>query len=359
MSDQIEQVRLHLLRYPLAGPTGGSGLTAVDVLVLEAADGHGVRGLGFSYCLGLGGAVVLAAARELLDRFVVGQSVVDPEALWLQLTSALNRIGRGAHYLAIAAIDVAMWDLHAKRHGVPLGVAMGGTARRVPVYGSGGFRPGMASQQVVDIAQRYAEQGISAFKLRAGGTAMDAQQMQAIRRHLPSQATLMVDANEKCDTQTAIALASACADHGALWFEEPVRSHDLDAYREVARCSGVPLATGEHLQGEFEFQPFLDAKLVRYAQPDLAMAGGLTGCLHIARRCAAHDVEMTPHFLPTLFIHLAAVTPCVTWLEDFPLLEPLFGGPRTFGANGMLDLPDTPGHGMQFDADALSRYAVN
>jgi L-alanine-DL-glutamate epimerase-like enolase superfamily enzyme len=359
MSDRIDRVRLHLLRYPLAGPTGGSGLTAVDVLVVEVADGNDARGVGFSYCLGLGGTVVLAAARELMDKFVVGQSIADPEAFWLKLTAALNRVGRGAHYLAIAAIDVALWDLHAKRLGLPLGLAMGGTARRVPVYGSGGFRPGMSPEQIVDIAQRYADQGISAFKLRAAGNAADAPQMQAIRRRLPASVTLMVDANEKCDTQSATSLAAACADHGALWLEEPVHSYDLEAYRALARRSRVPLATGEHLQGEFEFQSFLAAQLVSYAQPDLAMAGGLTGCLRIARQCAAFNVEVAPHFLPTLFIHLAAAVPCVSWLEDFPLLEQLFGGPRTFEADGMLGLPETPGHGMQIDAEALARYAVS
>ncbi len=129
MSRGYAKCSAELLRFPLSGPTGGSGITAVDVIVVDLEDSNGATGTGFSYVLGGGGATVLATCGDLLDRFVAGQDCVPPPALWHRLAGSLNRLGRGIGYLAIAAIDVAAWDLHARRLDEPLGVALGGAAR--------------------------------------------------------------------------------------------------------------------------------------------------------------------------------------------------------------------------------------
>ncbi|MEK9644314.1 MAG: hypothetical protein VW547_02095, partial [Alphaproteobacteria bacterium] len=118
MSGRIEKATAELWVYPLSGPTGGSGITAVDVIVIDLEDDQGNTGTGFSYVLGGGGATVTMAARDMIERFVADRDIVPPQALWRRLAGSLNRLGRGIGYLAIAAIDVAMWDLHAKRQGV-------------------------------------------------------------------------------------------------------------------------------------------------------------------------------------------------------------------------------------------------
>lgn len=141
MLHRYQRTTAQLLRLDLGTPTGGSGLTAVDVLIVQLEDDDARVGLGFSYVLGNGGSAMLAAARDLLDTFVDEKDIVPPQALWRRLTAALNRSGRGVSYLAIAAIGVAAWDLHAKALELPLGEAMGGELRSLPVCGSATFPP--------------------------------------------------------------------------------------------------------------------------------------------------------------------------------------------------------------------------
>jgi L-alanine-DL-glutamate epimerase-like enolase superfamily enzyme len=345
-----------LWRYPLAGPTGGSGITAVDVIVVEIADADGRTGLGFSYVLGGGGAVVRGHAAELLDRFVAGQPAIPPQALWRRMAGSLNRLGRGVGYLAIAAIDVAAWDLHAKALGVPLAVALGGVPRAVPVYGSGGFGPTQDPEDAIVRALAYAERGCKAVKLRVAGNTDDIARIGAVADQLPPDVDIMIDANEKCDLAHAQWLANACPNLGVLWLEEPLPASDVGAYRTLARNCPVAIATGEHLQGAVEFLPYLEARVPAVVQPDLAMVGGITEALRIAHLAEHFGVAVSPHFLPALFVHVAAAAPSIKWLEDFPLLEPLFEGLPEFGPDGLLSPLPTPGHGMRFAAGARERY---
>ena len=344
-----------LLSLDLGRPIGGSGLTAVEILVVDLTDEEGNRGTGFSYALGGGGGVMLAAANDLLARIVTGHPQRHPVALWRNLVGALNRMGRGASYLGIAAIDVAAWDLHAKAGGVPLGVAMGGEMRKVPIYGSAGFRPNMEAAEIVDIANGYAEQGCTAVKLRLAGSREDGERLAAVRDALPATMDLMADANEKCDRVRAMWLLNECARHNLLWLEEPLPAYDADGYAALARNSRSPIASGEHLQGRAEFAPYLKAGQFAIAQPDLAMAGGLTECLRVALLAEACNVSVSPHFLPALFVHLAAAAPNVQWLEHFPLLEPIFDEPIDLN-NGAIEALDVPGHGISISAETREKY---
>ena len=347
-----------LWRYPLAGPTGGSGITAVDVIVVSLEDSEGETGLGFSYVLGGGGAVVKAAADDLLSRFVAGESCVPPEALWRRLAASLNRVGRGIGYVAIAAIDVAAWDLHARASGVPLYTALGGVARTVPVYGSGGFRPDQDPDAAIAQALAYAGRGCKAVKLRVAGNRADVARMRAVSDALPEGVDLMVDANERCDLARAVWLANECAAVNALWLEEPLPADALHGYANLATRSPVPIATGEHLQGAVELKPYFSAGACAVVQPDLAMMGGISECLRAGRIAEYHDVSVSPHFLPALFVHLACALPNVRWLEDFPLLEPLFDTPLAMDENGTMTPGDAPGHGLAWASGAREEYRV-
>ena len=357
-SRRIVRAEAELWRYPLAGPTGGSGITAVDVIVVSLEDSRGETGLGFSYVLGGGGGVVKAAAEDLSARFVAGECCVPPEALWRRLAASLNRVGRGIGYVAIAAIDVAAWDLHARAAGVPLYAALGGVSRTVPVYGSGGFRPDQDPDAAVARALAYAGRGCKAVKLRVAGNRADVARMRAVADALPAGVDLMVDANERCDLARALWLANECAAVDALWLEEPLPADALQGYAALAARSPVPIATGEHLQGIVELKPYFSAHACAVLQPDLAMMGGIGECLRAARIAESPDVSVSPHFLPALFVHLACALPNVRWLEDFPLLEPLFDAPLAMDENGTMTPGDAPGHGLAWAPGAREAYRI-
>jgi L-alanine-DL-glutamate epimerase-like enolase superfamily enzyme len=357
-SSEIVRGTAQFLRFPLARATGGSGVTSVEVVAVDLDAGDGTTGTGFTYCLRGGGGVVLAAARDLLDQAIIGQSAEAPAALWRRMAATLNRLGRGAHYLAIAAIDLAVWDLHAKQRALPLGIALGGAAGSFPVYGSGGYTPNQAPEDAARQAKAHVEAGFKAVKLRLAGDRSDIARMRAVRDALPPGVDLMVDANEKCDLARAQWLASVCAEFGVLWLEEPLPAGQVEAHLALARTSPVPIASGEHWQGSIEARPFIAGGACAVFQPDLAAMGGITECLRAAQLAEQFGVSVAPHFLPALFVHLAAAAPNVTWLEDFPLLEPLFTTEAATDKAGRMALPATPGHGLAWAEGARDAYAV-
>ncbi|MEK9644315.1 MAG: enolase C-terminal domain-like protein, partial [Alphaproteobacteria bacterium] len=120
--------------------------------------------------------------------------------------------------------------------------------------------------------------------------------------------------------------------------------------------SPVPIATGEHHQGAVELGPLMEARAVSVVQPDLAMMGGLTECLRVAQIAEHYNLVVSPHFLPSLFIHVAAAAPAIRWMEDFPLLEPLFDDPAGMDGDGNIAPPDAPGHGLVWADGARKEF---
>jgi len=358
MNKKIEHVNSELLRYRLDKPVGGSGVASVDVIVVDIELSAGSKGMGFSYVLGDSGEVTLAATRDLIERFVKDQPLEHPEKMVSRIRESFNRLGRGPLYIAMAAIDVAIWDVYAKDLGVSVGSAMGGQARTIPVYGSGGFNAKQSMDEVVSVTSDYLERGVTAIKPRVSGRPEDEKIILAVSDLVDEKAFVMVDANEKCTIEQAKWLCGIAQDAGVLFVEEPLGAYDLNGYRLLKENYSNLVATGEHLQGIFEAQLFIEDDNCAVFQPDLAMMGGLTECLRVAKLAEAMGVNIAPHFLPSIFIHLAAAAPNVTWLEDFPLLEPLFGNPQCFQSNGMLTLPETAGLGFNLDEAARSEFLI-
>ncbi len=358
MQRKIKRAEIDHLLYRLPGAVGGSGVSAVDVYVVDLECSDGTAGWGFSYGLRGGAPAVRAAAADLIDRFVLGTNAEAPAATWRQMHAALNRIGRGAHYVAIAAIDLALWDLHAKQRKVTLAEALGGRPRAVPVYGSGGYTSNQSPDAAAEMAATQAKAGFPLVKLRVAGDRHDIERIKAVRAALPNGVDIAVDANEKCDLARAKWLAKVCADHNLLWLEEPLPAQDLAGYVALARTAPVAIALGEHLQGVSECMPFFEARACAVAQPDLAVIGGISEALRVCQMAEAFGIGAAPHFLPALFVHLAAAAPNVTWLEDFPLLEPLFDIAVKIDNHRRMAPGDRPGHGLKLRDDALKEYRV-
>ncbi len=344
---RIAACAVDLFTYRLDRPMGGSGVAEVDILTAELTDTDGARGFGFSYVIAGGGAPLAPICRGLAERFLVDKLVPAPPAAWRSIAKSFNRTGAGWNMLALAALDVALWDLAATRAGVSLGVAMGGAPRPTPVYASGPFQPGMAPAAAAEAALAATETGFRGVKPRVGAVPADDAMIAAVNAALPADRSLMLDVNEKGDLARARRLLEVARDHGVLFVEEPLPSSDLGGFRRLATGSAVTVATGEHLQTLTAFEPYVAGGLAGILQPDLAMIGGLTPSLALAEVAAFHGIGLAPHFLPGLFVHLAAASPAVTWLEDFALLEPMFDGWPAMTADGTMTVDaGRPGHGL-------------
>ena len=359
MAKEIQVATANLWQLVLKNAVGGSGVNAVDIIVVDLKTGDGLEGRGFSYVLGSSGKTATNAAREIIKDFLIKKTLTHPESLAREIRQSFNRTGRGPNAIAHAAIDTAAWDLYAKSLNCPVGIAMGGSEREVPVYGSGGFNTKQNPDEAAQQALSYLELGVKAVKPRVSGTRKDEKIIEAVRYAIGDKADLMLDANEKCDQTTAIRLLEIAHSHNALFVEEPLPAHSIEGYRQISAKSSCAIAAGEHLQGITEASPFLMNGICNIIQPDLAMMGGLTESLRLARCAEILDISVAPHFLPNVFIHLAIAMPNVVWLEDFPLLEPIFGNPETFDASGMLKLNGLPGLGLNWDENAEKRFKVD
>jgi L-alanine-DL-glutamate epimerase-like enolase superfamily enzyme len=239
-----------------------------------------------------------------------------------------------------------------------LGEAMGGTQRTMPVYGSGGYRPNQTPDEAAEQAVKQANAGFPMVKLRLAGDRTDIARMTAVRDALPVHVDMSVDTNEKCDLNRAQWLARECAELSVLWFEEPLTATDYAGHAALARTSPVPIATGEHLQGSIECMPLFRDQSCAIIQPDLAAIGGITEALRVTHLAEHFGISCAPHFLPALFIHLAAAAPSVTWLEDFPLLEPMFDIDVTIDDQQRMTAGKRPGHGLHWADGAREEFRV-
>jgi len=269
-----------------------------------------------------------------------------------------HRLGHGIASLAIAAVDIALWDLRARLAGVSLAAALGQVRDRVPAYGSGRASPTLPVDDLVRLSAEYVSAGFHAVKIRIGREpAADAERLRQVRKAVGPGVRIMCDANERLDLPTALWLGRQLVDTGIYWLEEPLLSQDLEGYRRLRAALPIPLALGEHVFSHREFIPYIANGAIDIVQPDACMIGGLSEAMKIGRVAEAFGLALAPHFMTELHVHLAAALPRATYVEYYPFMDDLL----TEGLvveDGHVLVPKGPGHGVQFTDEAWKRYRV-
>lgn len=241
-------------------------------------------------------------APELLDR-----DPADVESIWDHLYGMMRVRGSfGGFYVdAIAALDIALWDLRARATGLPLHELLGKRVHeRVPGYLSGLPAATLASR--VDMARAFQAQGHDAFKIHAVVSAEGIpEEVAALREALGDSAKLMVDLHWKFDADQALEMIARLAPYGVQFVEAPVKPEDLAGLARTAREGSIPVAAGEEWHTEYEAKLRLDAEAVHFIQPEMGHTG-VTQFLRIARLAEAHGVQIAPHATIGTGIFLAA-----------------------------------------------------
>lgn len=360
VTNTVVDVATRLLHVPFKTARGGSGATGVEVVHVTLTDIDGATGTGFTYALTGGGAAIATA----IERDIAGQvRNTQPEAWtrgWLQAQSRFSRLGGGVGIAALSAVDIAVWDLKGVRAGLPLHRLLGSHRDVVPAYGSGRATNDMSVSELVEGTQAYLDEGYAGVKLRAGAArpADDLARLRAVRDAVGEDVLLMVDCNERLDLPTAIWLAPRLAELDLFWLEEPLKASDIAGHVHLAGVAGLPIAAGEHLHSRFAFAEYARRGAASVLQPDASLIGGVTEFMRIATVAEALGATVTPHFLPELHVHLTAAAPTGIFVEHFPLIDDLLA--ETLSAvDGVMTPPDRPGHGILWDLDALTRFAVS
>ena len=331
---------------------------------------------GWGECLGphtVNAAIVQAMAPALIGR---DPALIEP--IWFDLYSAWRDQGqRGATVTAQSGIDIALWDLAGKAHGVPVHRLLGGAFRtEVPAYATGGFRPHGRDrlERLVEETAGYTAEGFRAAKIKIGfGLDEDEAVIRAVREAIGG-ADLMIDANHSYDAVEAIELGRRVGDCRIEWFEEPVVPELLDGYARVRAGQPIPVAGGETWHGRLAHAQAIAAGAVDILQPDVAGCGGITEMRKIAAHAETAGIRVVPHVWGTgvavaASLHILATLPPqpgrhasrAPWLEfdrtPHPYRMAVLREPIEH-ERGIVRVPDGPGLGIAIDRAAIERFAA-
>jgi L-talarate/galactarate dehydratase len=359
--DKITSVTLSLVFLPLERPISDAKvltgrqkpMTQIAFLFAEIATLEGHEGVGYSYSKRAGGPGLYAHAKEIADD-VIGEDPNDIQRIWTKLVWAGASVGRsGLATQAIAAIDIALWDLKAKRAGLPLAKLLGAHRDSVACYNTSGGFFSSPLEEIIENAHNSLERGIGGIKIKVGqpDPRIDLNRVEAIRAELSDEVALMVDANQQWDRVSALRIGRQLERYGLTWIEEPLDCYDAEGHAMLADKLDTPIATGEMLTSTAEHRLLIERRSVDYIQPDAARVGGITQFLRIMALGEEAGLKLAPHFAMEIHLHLSAAYALEAWVEHFDWLEPLFNE-RLRIAGGRMHVPARPGLGFSLSDQA-------
>jgi L-talarate/galactarate dehydratase len=361
--DRVEWVKLSLCFLPLPAPVSDAKvltgrqkpLTEVAFIFAEIRTREGHEGIGFGYSKRAGGPGMYAHAKEIAPN-LIGEDPNDIAKIFTKLLWAGASMGRsGLTTQAIAPFDIALWDLKAKRAGLPLAKLLGAHRDSVQCYNtSGGFLHTPLDQVLANVAISR-ESGIGGIKIKVGqpDIAADLQRVKAVRELLGPDFPLMVDANQQWDRTTAQRVGRRLEEFNLTWIEEPLDAYDFEGHAALAASLDTPIATGEMLTSFGEHAQLITSNASDFVQPDAPRVGGITPFLQIMALADFKGRKLAPHFAMEIHLHLAAAFSQEPWLEHFEWLGPLFNEQMAL-RDGRMWLSDRPGLGFSLSEQALA-----
>ncbi|NUQ62932.1 MAG: mandelate racemase/muconate lactonizing enzyme family protein [Pirellulales bacterium] len=368
---KITELRPFILHVPVTG----SGIAdsshqvtdwgAVGALIDTDA---GIRGCGYTGTHGHlpTDRLICDCIEHAYAPLLAGEDPRNVRALWSKLyhCPSIRWVGRaGITQMALAAIDVALWDIQAKAAGMPLWKLLGGgESKRLEAYNTDGGWLNWSLEQLVADAQTMVEEGFRGIKIKVGSPDPndDLRRIAAVREAIGPGVKLMVDGNGRWDLPTARNLGRKFCDFDIVWFEEPMWFDDVRGHRALARAIETPIALGEQLYSLDAFASFIEAGAVQYVQPDVTRLGGITPWLQVADLALAYRLPVVAHVADMMQIHqhLAFAHPASHLMEYIPWMRECFEEPATVRGS-YFHLPQSPGAGTTLRPDALERFGVD
>ncbi|RKO22537.1 mandelate racemase/muconate lactonizing enzyme family protein [Pseudarthrobacter phenanthrenivorans] len=359
--DLIRHVKLSTARLPLTVPISDAKvftgrqkpMTEVVFLFAEITTELGHTGVGFSYSKRAGGPAQYAHAKEVAEA-IIGEDPNDIARIYTKLLWAGASVGRsGVATQALAAIDIALYDLKAKRAGLSLAKFLGSYRDSVQTYNTSGGFLNATLEEVKARATQSLEEGIGGIKIKVGlpDSKEDLRRVAGIREHIGWDVPLMVDANQQWDRATALRMGRQLEEFNLVWIEEPLDAYDFEGHAHLANVLDTPIATGEMLASVAEHKGLINANGCDIIQPDAPRVGGITQFLRLAALADERGLGLAPHFAMEIHLHLAAAYPREPWVEHFDWLDPLFNE-RLETKDGRMIVPDRPGLGVTLSDQA-------
>lgn len=355
---KVRDLRVRALRVPMAEPhrtasgvVAESPLVLVDLVTDDGVVGHGMV---FTYT-----PAALRPTAELIHNMaslVVGE-VLAPAELERRLARRFLLLGtQGLVGIALAAIDMALWDALARTHGLPLVQLLGGVEKPIRCYGAVGYDGVEGSARV---AESWARRGITGVKAKIGYPTVeeDVAVVRAMRAAVGPDVSIMVDYNQCLTPTEAIARMRVMDDEGLAWVEEPTLAHDYAGHSVVTREARTPVQCGENWWGTLDLQHAIDAGASDLIMLDVMKVGGVTGWMRGAALAQSKNLQVSSHLWPELSARLLCCTPTAHWLEYSEWWNAILVRPLMV-RKGMAVVDDEPGSGIAWNEDAIAGFLV-
>jgi L-alanine-DL-glutamate epimerase-like enolase superfamily enzyme len=361
---KIAQVETNVVQLPLEEPLAGAppfpGMMR-EFVTLRLRTDDGVEGIGLT---AFGGKVIraLKAAVDDLAELAKGEDPLRAEHVIAKLRAAAAPcLPGGIATLAIAAFDIALWDIRGKAANLSVARLLGGLRERVPAYASGALMRTSPLDKVERAAGVLVEKGYTQVKTQMAveglNPAQEIERIRAIRNAVGLHTTLMCDINQRWSVAEAISIASRIEDVGLAWLEDPTTANDHQGLAKIADALAMPVCAGEYL---FEIEPHrqsLAHHSVDIVMIDVLRAGGITPWMKIAAMAEAHSRPVVSHLLPEIQLHTVAAAPNALVVEYMPWTWRLFADPP-LPVRGEMTVPSAPGLGLTFAPDLFKTYGV-
>ena len=364
---RISQIHSQILVLPEADPLANSpenANAARPIVILRIGTDDGIEGIAVTF---YGGAITrsLKAAVDDLGALTIGEDPLRLEAVIAKLRAAAGGSGPGGVFtLALAAIDIALWDIRGKALNQPLWKLLGGARERVATYASGSLRRTLTLDEVVSAAGRLKDKGFREMKTQLalpGDTspAKEVERMRRVREAIGSDIKLMCDINQRWRPEQAIDIGRRVEDAGVglFWLEDVTAHDDYAGIARVNAALATPICGGELVYGIVPFRHMIEARSVDYVMIDLIRVGGVTQWMKVAGMAEAFNLPVVSHVIPEIHSHLVAAVPNGLTVEYMGWMLTLFEGTAGFD-NGELVLSDRPGLGLTFNQETINRFGV-
>lgn len=356
----IRDINVRPVLVPMRRPilTGGGALEACPLVLVDMQTTEGLTGSTYVFCYS---PLILKPMVSLLNglgTMLSGEPVV-PHVLSEKLQRTFRLLGpQGLVTMAVAAIDMAAWDLCAKAAGMPLVKLLGGDSQPIPAYNSNGLGI-MDVNRVRKEAQDLVNAGFYAIKVRLGypDARTDVEIVRAIRQAVPNNIRLMSDYNQALSVPEAIQRVAALDQEGLYWIEEPIRADNYAGYAQIKQTCTTPIQLGENFWGTHDMGKAIAAKSGDFLMPDVNKIGGVSGWVEAASLCRAYDIPLSSHLYPEVSAHLLAASSRRHWLEYVDWAEPILEEPVRVEDGHILPSVE-PGTGIAWNETAVNRHLV-
>ncbi len=333
--------------------TAAGALTSTPLVLIDLLTEEGVAGVSYVRCYTPVALGPLAHLVAHLAAVLEGEIAV-PLTIERTLQRHFRLLGpQGLTGIAMAGIDMALWDARARACGVPLVTLLDGAPTPIPAYAS---LRAMSPESAAAEAQDMLTLGFTALKIKIGrgDLAADLAAIRAVRRAVGDGVRLMVDYNQSLTVPEAIDRARALDEEGLFWIEEPTRADDYAGHARIALAATTAIQLGENWWGPHDAAKSIAAGASDHAMLDVMKLGGVTGWLRAAALVEAAGLPASSHAFPEVSVHLLGVTPTCHWLEYLDHVGPILAEPVRI-VDGQALTPDRPGSGLEWDEDAVRR----